>query len=367
MTESVALNYASHIHYNDHLAPIAILMEIPLLVLEQIDYDVCKKYYPGIDVRLVDYETFTPEALSQKYSHFFVSDLWDRHSFKEKFGPFEKKYSKTIRNIHVPHGYSDKGFYIKKAALEDITLVYGQNMLDMFLQENVLHHLQQYILTGNYRYTFFKKHEEFYDNIVKKEILTHFDQERKIILYAPTWMDLFESTTYFDSIDQILENIPDEYNIIIKPHPRLELDNIEDYYKILGKYQNNPRIFFLTEFPLIFPLLKYTDIYLGDMSSIGYDFLIFNRPMFFLNKDNRDPKKDRSSFLFNCGVPIKKSHFSKTFSIIEKHLENDREKFQKIRQDVWEYTFGKQERDFDLIKQEIYHAIDTPPEENHYQ
>ena len=134
----VALNHASHLHYNDHLAPISIVMKIPLLVVDEQDYEVCKKYYPGVDVQLCDYDEFNPEKLIEHYDVLFMSDLWDRKVLQEKFSPLEEKYHKILRNVHVPHGFSDKAFYLSKAANEDITLVYGQNMLDMFRHEGLL-------------------------------------------------------------------------------------------------------------------------------------------------------------------------------------------------------------------------------------
>ena len=171
-----------------------------------------------------------------------------------------------------------------------------QNMIDLFYHEGVLNQLNQYVITGNYRYTYYKKHKKFFDELIEKEILSHFKEKKKIIFYAPTWMDLEESSSFFDCASAVLDSLPEAYNIIVKPHPQLELDNTTLYYQILGKYHKHPRIFFLTDFHLIYPILNIADIYLGDMSSIGYDFLVFNRPMFFLNKDNRNPKKDRRSY-----------------------------------------------------------------------
>lgn len=353
----VALNYASRIHYNDHLAPISVVMGIPILVVDQVDNSVCKQYYPETEIIFMEYHDFNPEYLIQNYDAIFDSDLWDRRVFKEKFHPFELKYGKRIRNVHVPHGFSDKNFYLKKSAMEDITLIYGQNMLDMLKEEGVLELLNAYVRTGNYRYTYYMRHQAFFTDIIEKEVLSHFDKKRKVILYAPTWMDLEESTTFFDSIGFILDDIPEEYNVIVKPHPRLELDDTAGYYQILGKYKDHPRIHFLTEFPLVYPILEITDIYIGDMSSIGYDFLLYNRPMFFLNKRNLNLKTQRQSFLYRCGVDIKKHQFSRLYAIIESHLKDDDEKYGKIRADLYDYTFGK-ERPFEEIKAEILAKID---------
>ena len=130
--KGVGLNPQSQIHYTDHLAPLCILMDIPLLFIDALDYELGQKYYPGLKALKQEYEAFNPEFLISQYDVLFMSDLWDRNSFHERFGPLEAKYKKILRHVHCPHGYSDKAFYLKKSALEDILLVYGNSMLDMF-------------------------------------------------------------------------------------------------------------------------------------------------------------------------------------------------------------------------------------------
>ena len=355
----VGLNPSSQIHYTDHLAVVCIIMDIPLLFIDELDYALGQKYYPGLKVLKQDYEQFNPEFLISNFDVLFFSDLWDRITFHERFGPLEKKYMKTLRHVHCPHGYSDKTFYLKKCAQEDILLVYGQNMLDMLKRVGVAESLHRTVLTGNYRYAFFQKHRSFYDKVMAEEILNRFDKKRPIILYAPTWMDLEESSTFFDAFSQVFDNLPSDYNMIVKLHPRLELDFTAEFYHILGKYEGRPNLLFLKDFPLIYPLLAHTDIYLGDTSSVGYDYLPFNRPMFFLNKFKRDPGLDPEVYLFRCGIDIVPEKYDQLYSIIESHLDQDSERFGEIRKRVYDYTFA--ERSFEAIKADIEKAYNEPP------
>lgn len=353
--KGVGLNPASQIHYTDHLAVVCIIMGIPLLFLEEPDYRIGVKYYPGLTARLEEYSNVTPEYLIQHYDVFFMSDLWDRRTLHEKYAAYEKKYKKTLRNVHCPHGFSDKGFYLQKCAMEDITLLYGQNMIDQLKHHGVFKDLNQYVISGNYRYTYFKQHRNFYDAIIEKEVFGQFDKKQTTILYAPTWLDLEESTTFFDAYEHILGSLPDDFNLIVKLHPRLELDDTPMFYRIMGKYEKRKNILFLKDYPLVYPLLARSDIYLGDMSSIGYDFLPFNKPMFFLNKQQRDPKVDRGLFLFRCGIEVPANQFGDLYNIIEKSLPKDKKSFTDIRQEVYRYTFGE-EKAFETIKQEIIAA-----------
>lgn len=353
--KGVGINPLSQIHYTDHLAVVCIMMDIPLLFIDPNDYALGKHYYPELNAILIDYQEMTPEYLITNYDVLFLSDLWDRDVFHEKYRPLEKKYHKILRHVHCPHGFSDKGFYLKKCAKEDITLIYGQNMIDLLKHHEVFDNLNQYVITGNYRLTYYKQHRSFFDEIISKEVLSRFAKKQPTILYAPTWMDVEESTTFFDAYDYILGNLPENYNMIIKLHPRLELDDTVKYYQIVGKYENKPNVLFLKDFPLVYPLLAASDIYLGDMSSVGYDFLYFNKPMFFLNKQRRDVHNDRGLYLFRCGIEVKPDAYPLLFQMMESRLAGDQERFSQVRNNVYQYTFG-QERPFHSIKTDIIKA-----------
>lgn len=354
--KGVGINPNPHvqIHYLDHLAVICYIMDIPLILVDEQEYTFAKKYYPGVDVRRLSYEEFTPEYLVSNFDVFFMSDLWDRRSFHEKYGALEKKYGKQLRHVHCPHGFSDKGFYLYKCAFEDILLAYGQNMLDFMKYFGVAEKLAYRVLTGNYRYTYYKMNRVFYDHLVQTEVLSHFEQKKPVVLYAPTWLDSDQTTTFFDACSQILDRLPSEYNVIVKLHPNLESGDPASYYSILGKYEDRKNIVFLKDYPIVYPLLAHTDIYIGDMSAVGYDFLTFNKPMFFLNKKRLKSIEDRV-LLYLCGVEIFPEQYTEIFSIIEDHLAEDQERFGKIRKEIYQYTFGS-ERPFAEIKADIITA-----------
>lgn len=357
--KGVGVNPSANTHYTDHLAPICTVMGIPLLFIDDLDYELGKKYYPGLNADKIDYDAFDPEYLIANYDVLFMSDLWDRKAFREKYFHLEMKYQKRLRNVHCPHGFSDKGFYLKKSANEDITLIYGQNMLDQLKYYQSFDNLNAYVISGNYRYTYYKKHKKFYDKLIQEEILSQFSEKRPTILYAPTWLDLEESTTFFDASKYIIDALPQKYNLIVKLHPRLELDDTVKYYQIVGRHQGKNNILFLKDFPLVYPLLAYSDIYIGDMSSVGYDFLAFNKPMFFLNKQKRDSKTDRGLYIFRCGTEVTPEQYPKLYQIIEENLPTDKERFEAIRNEVYTYTFGP-EKPFPELKQEIIAAYNTP-------
>jgi CDP-glycerol glycerophosphotransferase (TagB/SpsB family) len=100
----------------------------------------------------------------------------------------------------------------------------------------------------------------------------------------------------------------------VKPHP-----NTERKYKI---ELTRTKVRLLEHFPPIYPLLDRTDAYIGDMSSIGYDFLAYERPLFFLTKEKADPLSNPSAFLMRCGqqVLIKDIPFFNPHVVQDSHL-----------------------------------------------
>jgi hypothetical protein len=357
--KAIGLNPAEHVHYLDHLSIICLIMDIPLLCLDAADAVLVQKYYPGVRTETQTYQEFTPEFLIANYDVLFLSDIWSRELFQHSYKELEKKYHKTLRRVYCPHGFSDKGFYLKFCVDEDVTLIYGQNMLDLLEHHKVLHSLPTHVISGNYRYTHFKNNRAFYNTLMEETIISHFDQRRPIILYAPTWGDPEDSGTFCEAALSIINNLPDHFNMIVKPHPLIEYNDIGYFYQLMGVCEKKPNVLFLNNFPLIYPLLAYTDVYLGDMSSVGYDYLIFNKPMFFINKNKRDVTQDRGVYLYRCGIDICPEEYDEMYQIIESNIQNDATQFSQIRKETYDYTFGK-EKPFSQIKEEIDAALETP-------
>ena len=344
-------SHEAQIHFLDHLAVICHVLDAPLLLVKELEFNIAKAFYPEVDIRFIPYEEFSSDYLVSNFDVMILSDLWNKAAFHEKYGSLEKKYEKSLRHVHCPHGFSDKGYYLHKCAYEDILLMYGQNMLDLLKYYGVSQHLSHYVITGNFRYSYYKKFQGFYQDVIKKEVLAKFDRARPLILYAPTWQDSDQATTFFDMCSMILDRLPEDYNMVVKTHPRLEWDDPMLYYQILRKYKDKKNILFLNEFPLIYPLLACVDIYIGDMSAIGYDYLVFNKPMFFLNAKGRNVINDRA-LLYSCGVEIFPDQMPDIYAIIADSLPRDKERFSQFRQALYDYTFGT-ERSFEEIKEEV--------------
>ncbi len=364
MTDAVraaSLIYGPELHHLDHLGPLCSFMNIPLIVTEEKIALLAKRYYPALEVVLFDYLAVA-EYLVSHFDIVFYS--MPRDIFDEVFFFAQKMMQKRVHAIWCPHGNSDKGesiFYMEALKKEEEALLYGKQMIDFFKRKGVFDQLKGYAIIGNYRYQFYLDHRGFYDPIAEKEIARKLPKAKKTLLYAPTWQDYEKSSSFFDAAVPIIEKLPSEHNLIVKLHPNLILQEEFQVEEMIEKYEDKSNVLFLTDFPPIYSLLNLVDIYIGDMSSIGYDFLTFDRPMFFLNQNQRDSRVDAGLYLFRCGIEISPEQYNDIHRIIADYLQYELRNFSEIRKEVYQYAFGHP-RTLEELKKEILHLYSLFPE-----
>lgn len=355
--KSAALIYGLEIHHLDHLAVICKLLDIPLIVTEEKIANLAREYYPHLEIKYYEY-TIVAESTVKDYDVIFT--CLPKALFEEIFFFAQRFLHKKLHTVWVPHGNSDKGHlvpFMEGLNKEEIALVYGQKMIDFLKQKGVLNQLLAHVVIGNLRYTFYLREKKFFEITAAREI--SLPETGTTFLYAPTWMDSEKSSSFFTACPAIINALADLDFLIIKPHPHLFEDPRTE--EIIEKYENRKNVLFLKEFPPIFPLLDIVDVYIGDLSSIGYDFLAFNRPMFFLNETKRDAKTDQGLYLFRCGVEILPEQYKDIFKIINIHVPTDKQTFSKVRKEVYNYTFGE-DKEWDTVREEILQSFDVLPD-----
>ena len=327
-------------HYLDHLAPLCALFGVPLAVSDAHIAELTRIYYPMVEVNLHDPHNIA-FVLTEQFDTILTT--LPRALFDELFFLAEKLTGKTLQTIWCPHGNSDKGHaspFMEALSQETRAFVYGEKMIDFLIKKGAHAQLKSIMRIGNYRKQFAKKHHTFYRELIEKEIFSRLDQKKRTILFAPTWEDAEKSSSFFDACKTLIEQLPDNFNLIIKPHPNLKWQRDGSAYELLSSCEPRSNVHILWDFPPIYPLLEIVDIYLGDMSSIGYDFLAFDRPMFFLNPNARDALSDEGLYLFRCGIEIKPHQYNQIYALIEKELQED-QKFSTLRKEVYHYCFSE--------------------------
>lgn len=315
-------------HHIDHLAPLCDLFQAPLLLAEETNLR-CAKDYPNLQCNVVEFTDLHPEVLSETYDAVIHTFPWPKKMINYWIG------EKNFRAIHIPHGHSDKGYYsgtLESYLYQDIVLIYGNRMQKMLHSLNLS--LKEYLFMGNLRWPYYQKYKEHFDALAEEKIFSYLDPQKKTLLYAPTWNDFELSSTFFSSNQRVLEQIPKEYNLIVKIHPLLEEDNLAKVELFCALSAKEKNVVVVRDYHHIYSILQRCDIYLGDLSSIGYDFLLFDKPMFFFNPGRK--KDDRSLYLHRCGTVFSDDNLLDT---IKKALEKDH-LFSPIRKKLYHNTFA---------------------------
>jgi len=346
----VCLAPGDSVNHLDHLAPIAYFMDIPMVIDETFLIDTMKTYYPQVEAIYVEHHARLLEYLAQNYEYIFCSCA----NYRADLSPlFDVIFRKKMEFWYCNHGHSDKS--LGQFKHQNLIFTYGPFQEKRLREEGHLEGIEGSVRTGNYRLSYYHKFQSFYDKIVDKEIFTTFAKKQTTLLYAPTWRDLERSTSFFDVGTKLIEQLPQHYNLIIKLHPWLIHYSPGQVHYLEEKYKDHPNIKILSLYPLMLPLLKRTDIYLGDFSSVSYDFLYCNRPMFFFEGSERISTRTMSNHVHQCGVVIPNKAYDTLFSFIEKHLKEKEEK-KALRNQLYTRAFGE-ERSFTQIKEEVEEVI----------
>ena len=281
-TDAAGLIFDDSRHYLDHLAPFCALQRWPLIVCEGEVAELARRYYPNLEVLEMN-------RWDLKLPPYLVA-CDPRPLLESVISPDPNR-----KLFWLPHGNSDKGWKtpIFEPLRQETALVYGQKMIDFMQKQNVF---PETIRIGNFRLHYWMENRGFYEAILKEEICL--PQAEKTYLYAPTWNDPEGNGSFWRMLPLLTASLPNHCNLLIKIHPNTQTQYAPEIERLIGQYAKRKNICFLTEFSPIYPLLSICDAYIGDMSSIGYDFLFWKRPMYFLKG------ADRSQFLYRCGMEI---------------------------------------------------------------
>lgn len=311
-------------HYLDHLAPFCALRNWPLILCEPSLAELARKFYPGLKV--IEKPWAGLELPKQ------IVSCHPRPMLQAAF-PFAH-----LNTCWLPHGNSDKGWkseVFEHVRHEEKAFVYGPQMIDRIQEKNgELPHLDLEPV-GNFRETYYRQNKAFYRELVRKK----FSTKGKTFLFAPTWADFENNSSFWQAFPVLAKALPESCTLLVKPHPNTIAAFPSELERLIGQYEKRKNIIWIFDFPPIYPLLDLCDGYIGDMSSIGYDFLFFNRPMYFLNSQKRDAKKDPGLYLYQCGLELLPEEYEKIFVLDE--ARHDESRLKKVRKIVYQHTFGK--------------------------
>jgi len=152
--------------------------------------------------------------------------------------------------------------------------------------------------------------------------------DKKIILYAPTFRDNYEfdytNIDYERIIEQISRKYNDDYVFAVRLHP-----------KLAGKYnfEDKKNIYDFTDYPDAYELLLAVDELISDYSSIFFDFMYLNRPIYLYAPDYDAYMGDRGLYFDykKLPFPIAYSKEELTEKIVNNDYENKIEEINKFK------------------------------------
>lgn len=285
------------------------------------------KYYPFSSVECIEDLEFHFSSLS-RFDALIECRYWRPH-FK---AAFKTLYGKEMDLIFCPHGQSDKGFAAPSLAYyaqQDTIFYYGDLHADMLKELGLWDAIPRKHRLGDYRIDFYQSHKAFYDALAEKEIFSRLPRNNPTLLYAPTWLDDDLSSSFFQQIKRVCSSLPDTWNLIVKPHPFLKEKHPAHFIHALSYCPDKANFLLLEDFLPIHPLLCRVDAYLGDFSSVGYDFLAYRRPMFFFPNATLPRARLRS-----CGLEIPDE--ACLYSFLEKNRKN---LFSEQQEQLYRYAY----------------------------
>jgi len=296
-------------HYLDHLAPFCALLEWPLIICEPHIQELARRFYP--DLTIIDRDISGLGRWIEQHFSYFVSCV-TRPFLTVAFGTI------AITHIWLPHGNSDKGHtisYFNGLQQEEIVLIYGQQMADRLALIKGLSPKLRTIRIGNFRNLYYKTRP-----LSARYFNVKFKTSQYTICYAPTWEDAEKNSSFWYVFPSLLSLLPKDINLLVKLHPNTLIHDAPRVERLLGQIHET-NVQFLFDFPPVFPMLAKCDAYLGDASSIGYDFLFFNRPLFFCFP----PRIGNKGELLQCGLEVNMNDFStQDWKADQQHLQGRR-------------------------------------------
>ncbi len=288
------------------MGPLAATLQIPFLLAEEEMLELALRYYPFASSSFHD---FSLARLASDFDLLIESRYFQPH-LKALFWDLHRK---KMHLVFCPHGQSDKGLtsaLLAPYATQDIVLHYGPLMLEMLAQQGI--YPQKRVQIGNFRHAFYLAHKSFYDRLAEEEIFSGLSKG-PTILYAPTWRDAEDSSSFFQIGREVVKQLPEGWNLIYKVHPLLPRRDAPLFYRLTDLAASHPRVRLVSTFPPVYPILDRVDAYLGDGSSVGYDFLLYEKPMFFFSS--------RRSPLHACGQTVDQKQL---FSTLESSLQKEK-------------------------------------------
>ncbi len=229
----------------------------------------------------------------------YILNNFDAVIFTDYFHQYLMKArgdNKKPKLIKLPHGVAGRAYVYNKDLLDfDMHVIFGEYYYKQLKKKNLLS--AHSVVVGYPKL----------DALQKVETEQIFTNDKPTVLYNPHFSPPFSSWHFMGT--EMLEFFYNskDYNLIFAPHINL-FNKVggDDISAVPEKYftADNIHIDLGSNKSVDMTYLNDADIYLGDVSSQAFEFIINPRPCIFLNPEKIDYKKDIAYRFWKTGKVI---------------------------------------------------------------
>jgi CDP-glycerol glycerophosphotransferase (TagB/SpsB family) len=231
-------------------------------------------------------------------ANILLNEVWAVYDiyFTTEFGTIPWWFT-DVTTVFFLHGVGPKVSYFATDKLKDFDVVlapgpYVESKQIPFLKEGAVLYRAGLPVTDCY----------FLQETFSLPQYLNFNNGKPVLLYAPSWSkDHLQLSIDFKILNALSHQ--EVCNVIIRPHPNLlapEKCNGINWREIIAEIMlNNKRIaLHAGRGTSIYDVLGCTDILLGDISSIVYEFLVLDRPIILYLKSGVGEFYQSEDFIF---------------------------------------------------------------------
>lgn len=235
------------------------------------------------------------------YAHLFTADLriddCDLVLTPTFLRPEDRPGARNPRTriVQTFHGMSDKPFtYERDFSDYALCLCAGQRQVDRLLFHEHNRHTRWAVI-GYPKFDLFPAMPPLFEN------------DRKTLIYCPTWRKGGLSSIELFLNDRVaIRQLTERFNLIVKPHPNIFNPGRPFFdQSIVDRLESIPGIRLIRS-GNVMPWFAQADVFIGDISAAGYEWLYFDRPMVFLNPQPSELRPSRNvhelTYLWQCGT-----------------------------------------------------------------
>jgi hypothetical protein len=223
--------------------------------------------------------------------------------------------------IFTSHGPENRGF--SHPHIKDYDLVFCASEEDARRVENLIGPLTNYQAFGYSKLDYLYYHPNP-DRQARKE--------RPTIIYNPHF-DKTQSSFYQSGLALLraLSN-GNRYDILFMPHPDLS----RKHPRLVQQAAQQPQVTLIDRPKINFDYFAEADLYITDVSSAAYEWLVFNRPVVFFNPQLLSAENGRLLHIWTCGPVV--NNIPDVLAAIDRSLQHP-EDYQGQRKDMLRLTF----------------------------